>query len=108
MKTRNFLLDAMAVFALAVIGWVSGNGNFVTKPSRVVTVGLYENAPKVYTNQNGKPSGLFVELLDKMARVEGWQLRYIPCQWSNCLEQLEQGQLAVGEMVVAEMAVGGV
>ena len=42
---------------------------------RVVLVGLYENAPKVYTDTKGRPAGLFVELLDAMARAENWRLR---------------------------------
>ncbi|WP_232020361.1 transporter substrate-binding domain-containing protein [Methylocaldum marinum] len=60
---------------------------------RVVAVGLYENAPKVYTAENGRPAGLFVELLNEIARIEHWQLRYVPCRWSDCLDRLEQGQL---------------
>jgi ABC-type amino acid transport substrate-binding protein len=32
-------------------------------------------------------------MLNEMARVENWQLRYVPCEWTRCLEQLEQGQL---------------
>jgi len=60
---------------------------------RVVTVGLYENPPKVYSADDGRPSGLFVELLDAVARQEGWQLRYVPCRWTDCLQQLAQGRL---------------
>jgi PAS domain S-box-containing protein len=94
MSLRNLSLVASAAFALAASVWLAIGGNGATQPQkRVVTVGLYENAPKVYTGQDGRPAGLFVELLDEVARVEGWQLRYRPCQWSNCLEQLEQGQL---------------
>lgn len=30
-------------------------------------------------------------LLNEIARAENWTLRYVPCQWLQCLEQLEQG-----------------
>jgi ABC-type amino acid transport substrate-binding protein len=63
--------------------------------ARVVTVGLYENAPKVYTGPDGQPAGLFVELLAAIARAEGWQLRYVPCEWAQCLDQLAAGELAL-------------
>jgi hypothetical protein len=35
---------------------------------RLVRVGLYENEPKVYTDASGHPAGLFVELLEAIAR----------------------------------------
>ncbi len=60
---------------------------------RVVTVGLYENAPKLYTDANGDPAGLFGELLDAIAKAEGWKLDYRSCDWSRCLELLENGEL---------------
>jgi len=60
---------------------------------RLVRVGLYENEPKVYTDSTGRPAGLFVELLDAIARAEDWQLHYVRCEWASCLEQLERGEL---------------
>ena len=90
---KSHLYVTIAAVALAVVYWWSGDGDAEKSSRRAVTVGLYENAPKVYTDPNGKPGGLFVELLDEMARVEGWKLRYVPCQWSDCLVQLEQGKL---------------
>jgi len=96
MKHSRFLLSAaiLAVLVvLAVVAWQRSAGSGAPGSRRVIAVGLYENAPKVYTAANGRPAGLFVELLDEMARIEGWRLRYVPCQWADCLAQLEQGQL---------------
>ncbi|MFZ3174866.1 MAG: response regulator [Thiobacillus sp.] len=94
---RSRLLLPVAVLAtlvvLAIAAWQGRGGIDGQNARRVVTVGLYENAPKVYTGENGRPAGLFVELLDEIARAEGWQLRYVPCEWADCLERLEQGQL---------------
>jgi diguanylate cyclase (GGDEF)-like protein len=56
-------------------------------------VGLYENSPKVYRDAAGRPAGLFVELLEAMARREGWSLRYVDCAWSECLDRLARGEL---------------
>ena len=60
---------------------------------RLVRVGLYQNPPKVYTDATGHPAGLFIELLEAIARAENWQLRYVPCQWSDCLDQLAAAEL---------------
>ncbi|GAB1393296.1 hypothetical protein MASR1M60_14590 [Rhodocyclaceae bacterium] len=62
-------------------------------PQREVRIGLYENAPKIYTAANGKPAGLFVELIETIARSEGWRLRYESCQWTACLRMLEDAQI---------------
>ena len=58
-----------------------------------VRVGHYENAPKVYTTPDGRPAGLFPELLEAVARVEGWRLSYVSCEWMDCLRQLEAGEI---------------
>ncbi|MGI0498624.1 EAL domain-containing protein [Limnospira platensis CENA597] len=59
----------------------------------IVRVGVYENKPKVFIDENGKPTGFWVDILKPMARRENWQLQYIPCEWNQCLELLEEGQL---------------
>ena len=85
-------LVAASLLVLITIG--TGCGFLGGSPTqRVVRVGLYENAPKVFTSPSGKPAGLFVELLDEIARDEGWKLSYQSCEWSACLEALRAGQL---------------
>jgi diguanylate cyclase (GGDEF)-like protein len=91
---RGRVLTVIATLAaLAVVAWQWLAGPDRETNRRVVLVGLYENAPKVYTAEDGRPAGLFVELLDAMARIEGWRLHYVPCEWADCLSQLERGQL---------------
>ncbi len=56
-------------------------------------VGVYDNAPKVSVDAQGEAGGLFVHLLDSIARREHWQIEYIPCEWAQCLLDLRQGRL---------------
>ncbi|MGE0738734.1 HD domain-containing phosphohydrolase [Sulfurimonas sp.] len=58
-------------------------------------VGLYENAPKIFLDAKGNPSGFFVEVLDEIAKKENWSLTYSPCQWQKCLLMLENGELDI-------------
>ncbi|WP_449446745.1 EAL domain-containing protein [Thermomonas brevis] len=84
----------LPVVLLAAAWWATGarrGGGAADGPT--LRVGLYENAPKIYRDKDGHPAGLFVELLDAIAREEGWRLQYVPCQWSDCLAQLQAGQL---------------
>ncbi len=60
---------------------------------RALRVGVYQNEPKVYLDRDGRPAGLFPELLDAMAEGEGWRIEPVPCAWAACLEMLERGEL---------------
>ncbi|MDO8317967.1 response regulator [Rhodoferax sp.] len=89
---KLLLLSTIILLGLAGVWYWIGDHNDLGE-QRTITVGLYENAPKIYSNSNGRPAGLFVELLDEMARIEHWTLRYIPCEWSDCLNRTERGEL---------------
>ena len=58
-----------------------------------VNVGIYQNEPKLYLDEQGRASGFFPELLGYIAREEGWDLKYVPCVWNECLEKVESGAL---------------
>ncbi len=60
---------------------------------RTVQVGVYQNKPKVFMDEQGRASGLFIELLEEIAAQEGWQLVYVPCAWADCLAALEAGKI---------------
>ncbi len=60
---------------------------------RVVRVGVYENPPKLLVGSQGRPSGILGDLLGEMARLEGWTLVPVPCDWERCLRLLEDSQI---------------
>ena len=86
---RGFL----AALVLAGLLIAAGCGSDSPAGRRTVNIGLYQNAPKVYTAANGKPAGLFVELIEAVAKAEGWTLNHVPCEWADCLRRLEAGEL---------------
>ncbi len=59
----------------------------------VVRVGVYQNEPKVFIDENGNPSGFFIDLIEKIAVEEHWMLVYVPCEWSDCLQALADGEI---------------
>ena len=61
--------------------------------AREVTVGLYENDPKVFRDAGGNPSGIFVELIERIAAEEGWTLTFEDCAWGDCLDRTSRGQI---------------
>ena len=60
---------------------------------RTVTVGVYENAPKIFTSESGKPAGIFIDIIEAIAKSEGWQLRYVSGTWSEGLDRLAKGEI---------------
>ncbi len=65
----------------------------VADAGRTITVGVYENAPKVFVSESGKPSGIFIDIIEEIARREGWDLRYVPGTWAEGLERLARGEI---------------
>jgi PAS domain S-box-containing protein len=66
---------------------------YAQEATRTVRVGIYQNKPKLYIDENGLPGGFFVEILQQIAQQEGWTVQYVSCQWSECLTDLADGHI---------------
>ncbi len=93
-RRRGSRFFAVAFLAAVLLGCslVSGSAS-ATGPGRTVRVGVYQNEPKIFVDEDGQATGLFVDLLDDIGKQEGWNLRYVACEWADCLAALERGQL---------------
>jgi signal transduction histidine kinase len=60
---------------------------------RIVRVGVYENAPKVFVSESGNPAGIFIDIIEHIAKSEGWTLRYVPGTWGEGLDRLSSGKI---------------
>ncbi len=83
------LLSSCLIMALPLKGYALK----AQDPVDTLRVGIYQNKPKVFLDEAGKPAGFWVDLLEYIADVENWSLEYVPCQWDRCLQAVEQGQL---------------
>jgi two-component sensor histidine kinase len=59
-----------------------------------VKVGVFPAAPLVIPGE-GRPQGLFVELLEEIAKREGWELSFVPGTWNELLKELRSGDIDV-------------
>ena len=66
---------------------------FARADAQIVKVGVYENAPKVFTSESGKPSGIFIDIIEHIAKIEGWHLEYVSGTWVEGLDRLEKGEI---------------
>lgn len=89
LRARLHLQFIMLLFAL-IGGLPIGEAAAQT---RVIQVGIYQNAPKLFINENGQPSGLFPDILNYIAAQEQWSLQYVPCEWNECLSKIEDESL---------------
>lgn len=80
----RFLLPALAFYLCLSPAWAE---------KLTVRVGVYENAPKVFTDPSGKPAGIFIDIIEHIAKSEGWRLEYVPGTWVEGLDRLERGEI---------------
>ena len=65
-----------------------------TAPAKVVRVGSFEDTFN-YVNEKGIRKGYGYELLQTLSGYTGWQLEYVTCDWSDCFEKLENGEIDI-------------
>lgn len=58
-----------------------------------VRIGLYQNSPKIFTDEYGKPTGIFVDIINEIAIKEGWKLRFVSGTWDECLDGVTRGKI---------------
>ncbi len=86
-STKNVLL----IYILAVLLFFATATSFAS--DREVSVGIYENQPKVFTEADGTPAGIFIDIIEEISRREGWSLRYVHGSWPQCLARLDSGAI---------------
>ena len=65
-----------------------------TAPAKVVRVGSFEDTFN-YCNERGARKGYGYELLETLSGYTGWQFEYVTCDWSDCFEKLENGEIDI-------------
>ena len=65
-----------------------------TVPAKVVRVGSFEDTFN-YVNEKGARKGYGYELLETLSGYTGWQFEYVTCDWSDCFEKLENGEIDI-------------
>ena len=63
-------------------------------PAKVVRVGSFEDTFN-YVNEKGARKGYGYELLQTLSGYTGWQFEYVTCDWSDCFEKLENGEIDI-------------
>jgi|GEM_PF-6824063 len=65
------------LLAVALVSLVLAQAPSAHAAARTVRVGVYQNEPKVYVDDEGRPAGIFIDLIEAIAAEEGWDLEYV-------------------------------
>ena len=61
---------------------------------KVIRIGSFEDTFD-YVDQNGVRRGYGYELMQALAGYTGWKFEYVKCDWSNCFDKLENGEIDI-------------
>lgn len=87
---RRIIFFILVTFlTLGLLGWTT------TPSEQVVRVGVYENPPKIYTDENGKVTGFWPELLNYIAEKEDWEIQWVHGTWEENLDRLKSNQIDI-------------
>ena len=64
------------------------------KQSQIIRVGSFEDTFD-YIDKNGVRRGYGYELMQALAGYTGWKFEYVKCDWSNCFDKLENGEIDI-------------
>ena len=61
---------------------------------KTIRVGSFEDTFN-YVDKHGVRRGYGYELMQALAGYTGWKFEYVKCDWSNCFEKLENGEIDI-------------
>ncbi len=102
--TAHTHLLAIACVAILALAFLAGgealrvaaesHPDVAHNPSpQVVRVGVYDNPPLIYQDDEGAWQGIYADILREVAAQESWQLEWHRCSWTDCLVAVSNGDL---------------
>jgi signal transduction histidine kinase len=90
MKRYFVLLPLLVLLFTSLSGTVVSADDSVT-----IRVGVYENSPKIFTDDQGNVSGFWPEIIEYIAEQENWKIEYVHGTWAECLQRLGNNEIDV-------------
>lgn len=84
-KRLPWVLTTILVIGVLLVG--------SSTASTKIKVGVYQDFPLVFYDDEGKSHGVYVDILKHVAAQENWSIEYVPCKWADCLNLLENGKI---------------
>ena len=94
MKEKFFVLLVLISIQLICIKAVRADSG-----PRFLTVGIYQNKPLLFMDEQGKAGGFYIDIIEHIARKEGWKIKYSLGSFRDMLMKLEKGEIDVAMAV---------
>lgn len=91
----RFVKYCLSVFFFLFFFLEAANLVYAAEPARTVRVGVYNNKPKIYVDDNDQVAGVFADVLNYIAKKENWDLEYVFSTWDMGLTRLEKGEIDI-------------
>ena len=88
------ILVALGMLMMLSVYCQAAETNNDEKQSQVIRVGSFEDTFN-YVDKNGVRRGYGYELMWALAGYTGWKFEYVKCDWSNCFDKLENGEIDI-------------
>ncbi len=60
---------------------------------QVLKVGVYDNPPKIFINDNGNPDGIFIDIVKSVFDSQQVELEFVTGKWSDLFIMLQNGEI---------------
>jgi signal transduction histidine kinase/ActR/RegA family two-component response regulator len=92
----KFLLPVVGLLVAAVVIYVIVSGsNSPQQARKKLTVGVYDNHPKVFIDVDGDPKGIFIDILQSIAHIQNLDLQFRRGEWSGLYDDLKAGRIDI-------------
>ena len=91
-QLRSSVLRRSISIVLVSLGFLLLAHPAPASAARTVRVGVFPAAPLVL-NTDGRPQGLYIDLIEYFANSLGWQVEYVDKPWDELLTALEKGEI---------------
>ena len=88
------ILAALGIWMMLPILCWAAETNMDEKQPQIIRIGSFEDTFD-YVDKNDVRRGYGYELMQALAGYTGWKFEYVKCDWSNCFDKLENGEIDV-------------
>lgn len=69
------------------------------KPGQLIRVGVFDNPPVAFKDDDGQWRGISIDVLQAIANDEGWVLEFVPGSFSSLLNKFDERQIDIISMM---------
>ena len=82
----------LGMWMILSVHCLAAENNNDEKQPQTIRVGSFEDTFN-YVDKNGVRRGYGYELMQALAGYTGWKFEYVKCDWSDCFDKLENGEI---------------